>query len=101
MALEILDGRRAPTRLTGRLSPSVLRYLTAARTRLAPSTDGRVAGLRGRHGPPVLDKLHLSHPADRVTEASAVWRYRQRPRALAARFEWSEGRWRCTALRLG
>jgi hypothetical protein len=101
LVLEILDGRRPPSRLSGRLSPAVSRYVVAARTRLNPPAMRRVAAIRGRHGPPGLHTLRLSHPADRVTEASAVWRHRGRFRALAARFEWSDGRWRCTALRLG
>ncbi|MBA2322628.1 MAG: hypothetical protein H0V92_00925 [Pseudonocardiales bacterium] len=101
LVLEILDERRPPTQLNGRRSPAVLRYLAAATGQLNPPAVRRVAALRGQHGPPGLRSLRLSHPANGVTEASAVWRYRGRPRALAARFEWTTEKWRCTALRLG
>jgi hypothetical protein len=101
LTMETLDGRRPRSQLGGRLSKEVLRYLAAASGRLDPPTDRRAAALRGRHGPPGLHSVHLSHPAEGITEASAVWRHRGRFRALAARFEWTGTRWRCTALRLG
>lgn len=100
LVMEMLDGRRPSTQLGGRLSPLALRYLVAAKTRLNPPATRRAVA-RGRHGPPGLRSLRMSHPAERVTEASAVWRHRGRYRALAARFEWEGGRWRCTVLRLG
>lgn len=101
LTMETLDGRRPRSQLGGRLSRDVLRYLAAATGRLNPPTDRRATALRGRHSPPGLHSVRLSHPADGVTEASAVWRHRGRFRALAARFEWTAGRWQCTALRLG
>jgi hypothetical protein len=101
LTLETLDGRRPRSQLGGRLSTEVLRYLAAATGRLNPPGDRRANALRGRHGPPGLHSVRVSHPADGVTEASAVWRHRGRVRALAARFEWTGTRWTCTALRLG
>jgi hypothetical protein len=101
LIMETLDGRRPRSQLGGRISKEVLRYLTAAGGRLNPPTDRRATVLRGRHGPPGLQSVHLSHPAEGVTEASAVWRHRGRIRALAARFEWTGNRWQCTVLRLG
>ena len=101
MTMETLDGRRPRSQLGGRLSKDVLRYLAVATGRLNPPTDRRAAALRGRHGPPGLKTVRLSHPAEGVAEASAVWRHRGRVRALAARFEWTGTRWQCTALRLG
>lgn len=99
LVMEMLDGRRAATAAGGRIGPMALRYLVAARTRLRP-TSGRLVGTPG-HGPPGLRSMRMSHPAEGVTEASAVWLHRGRARALAARFEWRAGRWRCTVLRLG
>lgn len=101
LIMEMLDGRRPRSQLKGGLSKEVLRYLAAAGSRLYPPADPRAAALRGRHGPPGLYPVHLSHPTDGVTEASARWRHRGRSRALAARFEWTGTRWTCTALRLG
>lgn len=98
MILEVLDGRRASAQLSSRLSPPVLRYLGALAGRLDAPT-----GQRARSGrrPPALRSLRLSQPAAEIAEASAVWRYNGRHRALAARFEWSTDHWHCTALRLG
>jgi len=101
LIMEMLDGRRPRSQLRGGLSKEVLRYLVAASGRLHPPVDRRAAALRGRHSPPGLRSVHLSHPAEGITEASAVWRHRGRFRALAARFEWTGTRWTCTALRLG
>ena len=101
LIMETLDGRRPRSQLGGRLSQEVLRYLAAANGRLNPVPDRRASAHARRHSPPGLHSVHLCHPADGVTEASAVWRHRGRFRALAARFEWTGGRWRCTALRLG
>jgi hypothetical protein len=101
LTMETLDGRRPRSQLGGRLNKDVLRYLAAAGGRLYPPADRRATALRGRHGPPGLHSVHLSHPAEGVAEASAVWRHRGRFRALAARFEWTGTRWMCTALRFG
>lgn len=102
LTMETLDGRRPRSQLSGRLTKEVLRYLAVAGNRLNPPSDRRAAAtVRGRHGPPALRTVRLSHPAEGVAEASAVWRHRGRFRALAARFEWTGTRWVCTALRLG
>jgi hypothetical protein len=101
MTMETLDGRRPRSQLSGRLSKEVLRYLAVAAGRLSPAGDRRAAALRGRHGPPALRTVRLSHPTEGVAEASAVWRHRGRIRALAARFEWTGTKWVCTALRFG
>ena len=101
LIMETLDGRRPRSQLGGRLSQEVVRYLAAANGRLNPVPDRRAGARTHRHNPPGLHSVHLCHPADGVTEASAVWRHRGRFRALAARFEWTGTRWRCTTLRLG
>lgn len=100
MALEVLDGRRAAVQLRGRLDEPAWGYLAALAGRLT-TNGGRPAPAAGRTPAPALHSLRLYQPAVGVAEASAVWRYRGRHRALAARFEWSTDRWRCTALRLG
>ncbi|HEY9413423.1 MAG TPA: Rv3235 family protein [Pseudonocardia sp.] len=101
LTMEMLDGRRPRSQLGGRLSKEVLRHLAAANGRLNPAPDRRVGALARLHNPPGLHSIHLCHPAEGVTEASAVWRHRGRFRALAARFEWTDTRWMCTSLQLG
>jgi len=125
LALEAADGRRPVTQLAGLVQPSVLRYVTAAVGRLdrrtEPARGRRSANPRGGlsrpGGAPGLRSMRVCLPADGVAEVSAVWRYRGRARALAARFELLDagrsgggamsvpahgtGRWVCTVLRLG
>jgi len=45
--------------------------------------------------------VHLSRPQDGVAEISIHVRHGQRSRAIAARIERIEGRWRCTVLEFG
>lgn len=45
--------------------------------------------------------VHLSRPQDDVAEISIHVRHGQRSRAIAARIELIEGRWRCTDLEFG
>lgn len=45
--------------------------------------------------------VHLSRPADDVAEICIRVRHGQRSRAIAARIECIEGRWRCTVLEFG
>jgi hypothetical protein len=45
--------------------------------------------------------VHLSRPQDDVAEVSIHVRHGQRSRAIAARIERTEGRWRCTVLEFG
>jgi hypothetical protein len=107
LALEIADGRRPVVQLAGLVEPAVLRYVAAAVGRL--DRPGRpLAGRRQRlpggvtvaarpwsesaHGGGLgVRSVRVCHPAERVAEVSAVWRYRGRSRALAARFELVDG----------
>ena len=45
--------------------------------------------------------VHLSRPQDDVAEISIHVRHGERSRAIAARIERDEGRWRCTVLEFG
>lgn len=88
--LEVFDGHRPLTHLVPYASPEVLRYVAAGVPRRGP-------------GPPhgVLRSLHC-RPVDRTgAEVTAVCRFGDRVRALAARLDLTPtGDWRCTALRV-
>ncbi|MCF7550543.1 Rv3235 family protein [Pseudonocardia sp. WMMC193] len=90
IALEVFDGHRPLAHLVPYASPEVLRYVAAGVPR------------RG-HGPPhgVLRSLHC-RPVERTgAEVTAVCRFGDRARALAARLDLTPtGDWRCTALRV-
>jgi hypothetical protein len=60
-----------------------------------------VVGTLGGGARPVLVAVRVSEPADSVAEACAVVRIGERCRALALRFEGLDGRWQCTAARIG
>lgn len=88
--LEALSGRRPVQQLMPWTDDTV--YAQLARTVRSRRTAG---------GPGVLRSLRLSEPADGVVEICAVICGTDRSRAVAARLEGSDGRWRCTALRVG
>jgi hypothetical protein len=100
-----------PTRWAGRLVQATLEVLAGRRPlqQLMPYTDERVyiqltGRLRRRTGPsspPMLCSVHACEPRDGVAEVCAVVRHGGRVRAVAARLEGFDGRWRCTALQLG
>lgn len=50
---------------------------------------------------PQVRSVHVFQPTPECAEVSVHVRHGQRSRALAARLELDEGRWRCTALQLG
>lgn len=58
--------------------------------------DRRVRRLRAQ-----VRSVHLSRPQDDVAEISIHVRHGERSRAIAARIECIEGRWRCTVLEFG
>lgn len=95
----------------GRLVLATMEVLSGRRPvqQLMPWTDDAVyaqvsRAVRRRQGtagvPRVLASLHVSEPADGVAEVCAVVTGGDRSRAVAARLEGSDGRWRCTALQL-
>lgn len=95
----------------GRLVVAAMEALSGRRPvqQLMPWTDDMVYAqvsrtVRGRRRteelPRVLTSLHVSEPADGVAEVCAVVTGADRSRAVAARLEGTDGRWRCTALRV-
>jgi hypothetical protein len=88
LALEVLDGRRPPGQLAVHFAPGPLRYWRAALGQRRTRTPAR----RGR--------LRLCMPRSGIAEIAVTCRIDGSFRALAARFEHTDGRWRCTAVRL-
>jgi hypothetical protein len=88
LALEVLDGRRSPLQLAPHFTPRALRYWRA-------TAGQRTARAPARHG-----KLRLCIPRSGVAETAVTCQVDGTYRALAARFEHTDGRWRCTAVRL-
>lgn len=118
--VEILAGDRPVTQLTRYATLDVLDQLERAVRRRArvlaitaatgqrPATAGRSSGGgAGQRGSELatararVTSVHLSEPADGVAEACAVVSAGTRGRALAFRLEGLDGRWQCTALRMG
>lgn len=95
-ALEVLAGRRSAQQLTGHLSPAVYSGLVADLDRA-----GRPGRAHPWRAPSSLRSLRISEPADGVAELSAVIQVGPRCRAIAARLEGLDGRWRCVRLQLG
>lgn len=106
--VEIVAGDRPASQLTRHATLDVLdqlertarhRALRAAellRTSVRASAASSVVPARPR-----VTSIHLSEPADGVAEACAVISAGSRRRALAFRLEGLDGRWQCTALRMG
>jgi hypothetical protein len=88
LALEVLDGRRSPLQLAPHFTPAALRCWRA-------TAGQRTARAPARHG-----RLRLCMPCSGVAETTVTCRVDGAYRALAARFEHADGRWRCTAVRL-
>jgi Family of unknown function (DUF6459) len=91
LAMEVLDGRRAPAQLGHHFDAATLRYWRV------------VAHQRRVRAPARVVRLLLCLPRPDAAEVAAVCDIDGRVRALAARFEQPDpaGVWRCTALRLG
>ena len=88
-ALEVFDGRRPAAHIADLVTPSVLRYWRAA------------AGQRRVRVPTRFARIRLCLPRNGVAEVAVTCEIDGRPRALAARFERTRGRWLCTTVRLG
>ncbi|MDQ6875285.1 MAG: Rv3235 family protein [Actinomycetota bacterium] len=88
--MEVLSGRRPLQQLMPWTDDAV--YMQISRALPHRRAAGNVARLRS---------LHISEPADGVAEVCAVVAGAERSRAVAARLEGVDGRWRCTALQLG
>jgi hypothetical protein len=88
LALEVLDGRRSPLQLAPHFAPRALRYWRAI-------TGQRTARSPARHG-----RIRLCMPCPGVAEIAVTCRIDGAHRALAARFEHADDRWRCTTVRI-
>ncbi len=88
--MEALSGRRPVQQLMPWTDDAVYAQMSRA-VRYRRPADGV---------PRVLASLHVSEPADGVAEICAVVTGADRSRAVAARLEGTDGRWRCTALQL-
>jgi hypothetical protein len=97
-AVEIVGGDRPITQLLRWSAPEVYNdleyraHLVARAGRHHPGT-GRVQPVR-----PQVRGVRTLAIADGIVEVSALLRYGERHRAIAARFERIRGHWRCTAL---
>jgi hypothetical protein len=90
--LEVLAGRRPVAQLGRLTAPGVLAALAAGR---------RPGWCSQGTAPIVLGRVHVCEPVDGVAEVSAVAHRAGRAHAVAVRLEGLDGRWRCTAVRIG
>jgi uncharacterized protein DUF6459 len=91
--LEARAGLRPLRQLAGWLSPAVLAGLSTELARVpAPETGVRQATVKS---------VHVCEPADGIAEIAVVVCTGTRHRAIAARLEGLDGRWRCIRLQLG
>lgn len=96
--VEVISGDRGVHQLMRWTTESVYADLlrrTSELQRVAPG-ELRVRRLRAQ-----VRSVHLFRPRDGVAELSVHVRHGQRSRALAARLELVESRWRCTVLDFG
>jgi Family of unknown function (DUF6459) len=91
---EILTGARRATQLAEITSPDVLQLLARNTGRLRPRP-----GVTPLH--PIVGSVRISEPSPEVAEACAVVNLGTRYRAIAFRLELADGRWCCTAVRVG
>lgn len=87
--LEAMAGRRSVQQLMPWTDDVVYAQISRA---VRYGTAGPVPG--------VLRSIHVCEPADGVAEVCAVVSGSTRTRAVAARLEGADGKWRCTALHL-
>jgi hypothetical protein len=96
--VEVLGGDRPVSQLL-RWTTKRVYYDLDRRVRILGRTAAaqqRVRTLR-----PQVQSVHVFSPASGTAEVSVHVRHGQRSRALAARLEQRDGRWRCVALELG
>lgn len=89
--LDVMNGQRPVAQLNN---------MTTAPVRAQVLTS--VAGLkRDQRHRPLVSSLRVTTPGPSVVEASVVLGNAGRSRAMALRLEGLDGRWICTALRIG
>jgi hypothetical protein len=90
LACEVLDGRRPAAQLAAHADESVLRCWRVA-----------AAQRPLRRSPARFRRVRLCHPRPDAAEVAVTVELDGGVRALAARFDLHDGRWRWTAVRLG
>lgn len=95
--VEVLAGDRPATQLARWTAAGV--YYEVQRMATRAARERAVFGRRP--AAEVVRSLHVSEPAAGVAEVCALVERGGRVRALALRLEGLDGRWQCTALRLG
>ena len=88
LALEVLDRRRPADQLAAHFAAAPLRCWRVAVEQRRPRTPAR------------LHRMRLCLPGPGAVEAAVTCSIDGRVRAIAARFERADERWRCTAIRL-
>ncbi|MDQ6688812.1 MAG: Rv3235 family protein [Actinomycetota bacterium] len=96
--VEVIGGDRGVHQLLRWTTERVYEDLTRRTSMLSHTTPGdhRVRRLRAQ-----VRSVHLFCPTAHAAELSVHVRHGHRSRAIAARIEIVEGRWRCTALQFG
>lgn len=98
--LESLAGRRSPAQLQYWTTWGVYRDIVQAAQR--PVRGRQQVQPRAQRGENVyIGRIRVCEPADGVAEVCAVVRRDGRWKAVAARLEGIDGRWRCTSLTVG
>lgn len=96
--VEIVGGDRPVAQLLRWVDRDVYADLHR-RAQLVARAGGHIPGqARVQPARPRVRSVHVSFVSDRTVETSAVVRYGERSRAVAARFELHQDRWLCTAL---
>jgi hypothetical protein len=96
--VEAIGGDRPLAQLVRWTTPRVHQDLER-RVRILARTSP--APLRRRTIRPLVYSVHVYQPTQTSAEVSVHVRYGPRSRAIAARLEQRDGRWRCTDLQLG
>ncbi|WP_138974995.1 Rv3235 family protein [Arcanobacterium haemolyticum] len=94
-AIEVLLGHRPVRQLQSWLAPGVYRHLCSR-----AGLNARIAGAAPHTTPPLIRRLHVTHPRRRVAEVGIVIHDGFRIRAAALRLEIFRERWQVTALEI-
>lgn len=92
--IDVMLGQRPVSQLNAVTNAAVRAEVLRAVAALSPGSGVPRARLR-------VASVRVTTPGPTIVEASAVVRGTQRSRAMALRLEGLDGRWLCTALRVG
>ena len=95
--VEVVASERPLAQLARWTDSAVLAEISDRRERVAD----RRAGARSRCGRQVVATVHISRPEGTVAEVAARVTAGRRSRTIAARLDYSRGRWLCTAIDFG